>query len=61
MGFKGRFFVVLSKVKYGEKKLLFQPQSGFFYNYFVHIFALLRNSFGNTTSIIFYGNLLTKI
>ncbi len=44
MGFKESFFVVLSKVKYDEKKLIIQPQSGFFYNFFVHIFALLRNN-----------------
>lgn len=60
MGFRQSFFVVLSKGKYGEKKLIIQPQTGFFYNFFVHIFALLINSW-NTLQPLFFGhNFLIK-
>lgn len=55
MGFTESFFVVLSKEKYGEKKVIIQPQSGFFYNFFVHIFALLGNN-SETLHPLFFGH-----
>ncbi len=50
---KESFFVVLSNWKYGEKKLKIQPQSSFFYNFFVHIFALLKNTSDTLSPPIF--------
>ena len=58
MLFKESFFVVLTERKYAEKKLKIQYPNGFFFHFFVHIFALLGNSPGNTPSPIFWPHLL---